>query len=118
MKKLIVAVVLLTGCAGANYRPLVDMQGVDGSRYESDLNACQGYAGQVAGAGTQAAVGAAIGAGLSALLAAAGGRGYDRNASARVGAVAGAATGAGSGETDQRNVVRRCMSQRGYRVLQ
>ena len=49
------AVSLLSGCAatsGANYRPIVDTQGVDFNRYESDLRACQGYATQTASAGS------------------------------------------------------------------
>jgi len=117
MKKLLVLVFVLSGCAGANYRPLVDTQGVDMNRYETDLSACQAYAGQVAGAATQAAIGAGIGAALSLALAAIGGNNYDRSRSAAAGALLGAAAGAGSGETDQHNVIRRCMAGRGYRVL-
>lgn len=121
MKKLVaVFTIFLTACAGANYRPLIDTAGVDMNRMEGDLAQCQQYAGQVSGAATQAAVGAAIGAGLSALLAGVGGgrNRFDMGATARIGAVGGAASGAASGETDQRNIVRRCMAQRGYRVLQ
>lgn len=121
MKRFIViACVFLTACAGATYRPMVDTQGMDMNRYESDLAACQQYAGQVSGAATQAAVGAAIGAGLSALLAGVGGgrNRFDMGATARIGAVGGAVAGAGQGETDQRNIIRRCLAGRGYRVLQ
>lgn len=109
----------LTGCAnsGANYRPLVDSQGVDMARYEGDLRDCQQYATQVAGAAENAAIGAAVGAIFGAVLAAAAGSRYDRHATARVGAVTGAAAGAAEGETDQRNIIRNCMSGRGYRVL-
>ena len=67
--------VALGACAGPNYRPMIDAQGVDLNRYEADLAQCQQYAGQVAGAATQAAIGAGIGALLSGALAATGGRG-------------------------------------------
>lgn len=118
---LLIAVTFIqAGCAhgGANYRPLIDTQGADLSRLERDLSECQAYARQVAGAADQAAAGALIGAALGAVLAAAAGSRYDRGASARVGAVSGIVGGAAQGETDQRSVVRNCMSGRGYRVLQ
>lgn len=114
----IALVLTLTACAGANYRPLVDSQGVDMNRYESDLQNCQQYAGQVGGAGENAAIGAGIGAALSFALAAIGGNRYDRGRSAAGGALLGAVSGAGAGENSQRDVIRRCMSGRGYRVLQ
>ncbi len=112
----------LAACAntGANYRPLIDTQNgaVDMNKYESDLQQCQQYAGQVAGAATQAAAGAVIGAVFGAILASAAGRGYDRGATTRAAAVTGAAGGAAQGETDQRDIIRRCLGGRGYVVLQ
>lgn len=112
----------VTGCAtrgtGQAYRPLVDTKNVNTTNYEVDLRECQQYAAQVAGAAEQAVAGAAGGAVLGALLAAAGGRRYSRSKSAAVGAVAGAAGGAASGEQNQRSVITRCLSGRGYRVLQ
>lgn len=124
MRKILTLCVLAligVGCAsttGVNYRPIVDTQGVDLNRYEMDLRACQTYATQTSGAGESAAVGAVGGAVLTGLLAAAGGKNYDKGASARMGAVAGAAGGAASGETSQRNIIRRCLAGRGYKVLQ
>ena len=108
----------LSGCAGANYRPLVDNKGVDMNRYEADLGECQQYAHQLSGAGESAAGGAVAGAIFGALLAAAAGKNYDRGATARVGALTGAVSAGSQGETDQHNVIRTCMSGRGYRVLQ
>lgn len=120
MKRLlsIILCIALTGCAGASYRPLIDSAGVDMNRYEADLSTCQNYAGQVAGAADHAAIGAGIGAALGFALAAIGGRGYDRGRSAAASGLLGAASGAGAGESSQRDVIRRCMSGRGYRVLQ
>ena len=109
-----------TGCAnmGANYRPIVDNKGVDLNRYEVDLQECQAYATQTAGAGESAAAGAAAGALFGAVLAAAAGRNYSRSSSAGVGAVSGAASAGASGENNQRNIIRRCLAGRGYKVLQ
>lgn len=114
-------VLSLGGCAapgGAHYRPIVDTKGVDLNRYEADLRECQSYATQTAGAAESAATGAAAGALFGAVVAAAGGRSYNRTSSAGIGAVTGAAGAGLQGETDQRNIIRRCLSGRGYRVLQ
>lgn len=113
-------VVSVGGCAtgGANYRPVVDNKGVDLNRYEVDLRECQTYATQTAGAGESAAAGAAAGAVLGAVLAAAAGRGYSRSSTARVGAVTGAVGAGAEGENNQRNIIRRCLAGRGYKVLQ
>jgi uncharacterized protein YcfJ len=109
----------LSACAGPNYRPIVDMQGVNGAAYEADLKDCQSYATQTAGAADSAAAGAVAGALLGALLgAAAGGNGRFNSHMAQVGAVSGAVGAGAQGETNQRDIVRRCMAGRGYRVLQ
>ena len=114
------AVSMLAACAntGPAYRPLIDSKGVDFNRYEADLRDCQNYAAQVSGAAERAATGALVGALFGAALAAAAGSGYSRNSSAAVGAVSGMAGGAAGGERDQRNVIRRCLNNRGYSVLQ
>ena len=114
MRKLLIAALLLSGCS--HYRPLVDSQGVDMNRYEADLRDCQGYAQQVAGAGTNAAVGAAVGAGLSYALSRI--LGGNTNAGIKAGALIGGASGGAAGAESEMNVIRRCMSGRGYRVLQ
>jgi len=119
-KCLSVILIFLVGCAGANYRPMIDMRGgsVDANRYESDLRECQQYASQTAGAADKAVVGAVAGALFGAVLAAAAGSNYDRGATARVGAVTGAVGGGAQGENDQRSIIRRCLAGRGYSVLQ
>ena len=113
------AIALLAGCAtapgGANYAPMVDTGHRIGV-YEQDLAECQQYAQRVAGAGEGAAAGAVGGAIVIGLLSAVlGGGGHGRWAAA--GAVAGGLQGAGAGEANQRAVVVRCMSGRGYQVL-
>lgn len=117
---LFACLVMLVGCAhtGAGYRPLVDTQGVDMNQYERDLRDCQGYAQQTVNAGQGAVIGAVAGAVLGALLAGVAGSGYSKGRSARVGAVAGAVGAGAEAESGQRDVIRRCMAGRGYRVLQ
>jgi outer membrane lipoprotein SlyB len=115
-------IVALAGCAtsqgtGAQYRPIVDLKGLDSGKYEADLRDCQSYAAQVDGAGQQAANVAVAGAVFGALLAAAAGGGYSRNRHAAVGALSGGAAGAAAGERDQRSVIARCLAGRGYSIL-
>lgn len=107
---------LLMGCAGATYRPIVDTQGLDMNRYEADLQSCQQYAKQTTDGPNSAAIGAVAGAALGSVLA--GVVGGDRRASASIGAIEGGVLGGASGETSQRNIIRRCLAGRGYRVLQ
>jgi hypothetical protein len=54
--------VLLTACAGAEVRPIVDMNGVNEARYEKDLAECQEYVKEASGMGGTAAEGAGAGA--------------------------------------------------------
>ncbi len=54
--------VLLTACAGAEVRPIVDMKDVNGTRYEKDLAECQEYVKEASGMGGTAAEGAGAGA--------------------------------------------------------
>ena len=112
---------LLSGCAattGANYRPIIDSKNVDFNRYEADLKECQAYATQTAGAAESAAAGALAGAILGGVLAAAAGSRYSRTSTARVGAVSGAVGAGVEGERNQRTIINRCLSGRGYKVLQ
>lgn len=116
LSSLVVAVTV--GCAGANVRPLVDMKGVNEATYENDLKDCQNYAQQQSGMGETAAKGAGAGAVVGGLLGlVTGGNGSGIAQAAGAGAVIGAAGGAFSGNQAQEAVVKRCLSGRGYRVL-
>lgn len=110
------ATVLLHGCA--TYRPLVDRRSVSSPRqYEQDLHDCQRYAAQVS-PGQSAAAGALFGALLGAAISGAlGGNRYVTEHVAAVGAVQGAANGAAAGADAQIDIIRSCMSERGYAVL-
>ena len=111
-------VITTLGCAGANVRPLVDMKGVNDAAYEKDLQECQAYAKEQSGMGETAAKGAGAGAivgGLLGLVTGSNTTGIVQAAGA--GAVIGAAGGAFTGNQSQEAVVKRCLSGRGYKVL-
>lgn len=110
---LIALAALITGCA--SYRPIVDTYGQDMSRYEIDLSDCQAYAGKVSPGGN-AAAGAAIGALFGVAVSAIFGGQYMGEAAA-LGALQGGVGAGAQGAGSQMDIVRRCMSGRGYRVL-
>lgn len=115
---LIASAVLLTACAGAEVRPIVDMSGVNEARYEKDLAECQDYAKQATGMGGTAAKGAGAGAvvgGLLGLVTGSNKTGIVQSAGA--GAVIGGAGGAYKGNDSQEAVVKKCLVGRGYKVL-
>ena len=123
MKKLALAIMFvgMLFAACASYRPIVDMKGVDGERYEKDLVECQQYAEQINPAGS-AAGGAVIGAAFGAIIGGITGSLLgDTGAGVRYGAAYGAASGGASGAAvgaeSQINIIRNCMAGRGYKVL-
>ena len=110
--------VTAVGCAGADVRPIVDMKGVNEAVYEKDLQECQAYAKEQSGMGETAAKGAGAGAVVGGLLGlVTGGNKTGIVQAAGAGAVLGGAGGAFSGNQAQEAVVKRCLSGRGYRVL-
>jgi hypothetical protein len=108
--------VILNGCA--SYRPLVDARSVSSpQRYERDLRECQHYAAQVS-PGQSAVAGALFGALLGAAISGAlGGDRYVTEHIAAAAAVQGAANGAAGGADAQVQIIRNCMNDRGYDVL-
>jgi uncharacterized protein YcfJ len=108
----------LFGCAGSDVRPIVDMKGVNESKYESDLQDCQTIAKQQSGMGETAAKGAGAGAVVGGLLGlVTGGNKTGIVQAAGAGAVLGGAGGAYSGNNAQESIVKKCLSGRGYKVL-
>lgn len=108
-------ITLSAGCAGARHsKPVIDPAGVDMGQYQTDLAACEQIALQVqqkAGAG---AVGGAVVGGLVGSI-----FGDSRSAmkSAGAGAVVGGAKGGAATHREKAMVVKNCMRERGYRVL-
>ena len=104
----------LTGCA--SHKVIIDREGVDMSKYDHDLAACQSYAEEVATgeeAGKGAVGGAVIGGAIGVIL---GGR-RGAETLAGVGAVSGAARGGGHADREKDQVVKNCLRGRGYKVL-
>jgi outer membrane lipoprotein SlyB len=106
------------GCAGRDAvgGPIVDMKGVNPASYQRDLSECQQYATQV-GVGDKAMVGAAAGAVVGGLVGAAAGDSDTAKRSAGGGAVLGGASGVAKGLGEKDAVVKNCLRNRGYAVL-
>ncbi len=107
--------VLLGGCA-SKQRIIIDQQGTDMSLYQRDLAECRQYAEQVP-TGEEAAKGAAGGAILGAAIGAIFGDSRTAARGAGAGAVTGGARGAGKAGNEKDRVVKNCLRNRGYRVL-
>ena len=108
---LFLALALCAGCASK--KPIIDTAGVDMDQYERDLADCEQIATQVDTGGTaakSAAAGAAIGAALGAVWG-------DVGTSAAGGAVSGGAGGLLSADEEKARVIKNCMRNRGYAVL-
>ncbi|HEY0523373.1 MAG TPA: glycine zipper family protein [Stellaceae bacterium] len=110
---------ILAGCAGGD--PVIDTRGVDQTRYRQDLADCRTYTDSVS-TGGRAASGAAgtalLGAALGAVTGAVTG---DPGAGAAIGAgtggIFGGASGAGNAAGEKGTIVRNCLRNRGYAVL-
>ncbi len=113
MKKLLVGLLVLAGCAN---EPIVDTKGVNPAQYQQDLAECREYAARV-DTGTAAATGAAVGAAVGGVLGAVIGDSDDAQRGAGVGAVSGGTNAALSAEERKRRVLYNCLRQRGYKVL-
>ena len=108
------AVLLIAGCASRNI--IIDPQGVNMAQYNQDLNECTALAEQV-DVGRQTAGRALAGAAVGAAIGAAVGNSDTAQRGAGAGAVAGGARGAGQATTEKQVVVRNCLRNRGYSVL-
>lgn len=108
----------LTGCATTDEinKPIVDMKGVNRQQYQSDLSDCSQYANQVA-TGAKAGAGAVGGAVVGGALGAVFGGGSGAGEGAAAGAVVGGARGVGKGVQERSSVIKNCLRNRGYSVL-
>lgn len=116
------AVLLTSGCAngyggyGAPKKIIIDTQGVNMNAYYQDLADCENYARQidVASETTEGVVeGAVVGGVIGAVL----GNHETAERSAGAGAVLGGVKGNKRARHEQERIVRRCLSGRGYNVL-
>ena len=104
---------ILAGACASHPEPIIDMQGVDESALAADWSDCAAYSEEVI-----IAKGAARGATGGAVAgAAAGAIGGDVAAGAGYGAIWGATRSTTDGAREKQRVFKRCLSGRGYRVL-
>ncbi|MBT8434742.1 MAG: glycine zipper family protein [Gammaproteobacteria bacterium] len=110
----IVAIIFASGCAANRSKPIIDPDSVDMEIYQYDLAECEQIAEQVdQKAGSGAVGGAIVGGVIGAIVG-------DSNAvkrSAGVGGVLGGVKGAGATEREKSKVVKNCLRNRGYTVL-
>ena len=114
---------MLLGCVGCRgverltgQEPIVDMRGVNVAQFEQDLTECRLYADQVP-VGRQAATGAVAGAATGAVVGAVIGDSRTASRGAGVGAATGTLRGTAGGLQDRQRVLRNCLRNRGYAVL-
>jgi outer membrane lipoprotein SlyB len=119
---LTLVVVIASGCAngyrgyGGPKEIIIDTKGVDLNAYYDDLGDCEQYARNV-DVGAETTEGAVAGAVLGGVLGAVLGNSDNAQRSAGAGAVVGGVKGNRSARHEQERIVRRCLSGRGYRVL-
>jgi outer membrane lipoprotein SlyB len=105
----------LSGCA--RNRIIIDRQGVDMAAYDHDLAECRAYANESGGTGAEAAKGAVGGAVIGGAIGAAVGNGGTAEKLGGAGAVVGAVRGARKSRAEKLQIVKNCLSGRGYKVL-
>ena len=106
---------LLVACAGKD-RIIIDEAQSDMTRYPEDLAQCEQYADQVSVA-AEAGTGAVVGAVVGGLVGAAVGNSRDAQRAAGAGAAIGGAKGTGQGVRERQQVIKNCLRNRGYKVL-
>ena len=113
--KSLVCFLFLTTAACANREQvIIDPNGVDMGKYQQDLDACR----QIAeGVDQKAGGGAVAGAVVGGLVGAALGNSGTAGRMAGAGAVVGGASGVGATAQEKDQVVKNCMRNRGYSVL-
>ena len=110
----LIVIVSVTGCASKKI--IIEKEGVDMSRYEQDLDSCKQYAEEV-DTGSQLASGAVGGAVIGGAVGAILGGRRSAGKLAAVGGVTGAARGGSSASQEKSVVIKNCLRNRGYKVL-
>ena len=102
------------GCAARRADVVIDPAGVDMGRYQQDLAQCQQIAQQVRHHAVGGAVGGAVvGGAVGGIV----GNGETAERGAGVGAVLGVARGARATQREKQLVIKNCLRERGYKVL-
>ena len=111
---IIVAITFASGCAANRSKPIIDPDSVDMELYQYDLAECEQIAEQVEQKAGSSAVGGAVVGGLIGAIV---GDSDSAARSAGVGGVLGGVKGAGKTERERSQVVKNCLRNRGYTVL-
>lgn len=111
---LVVSLALVSGCAHRGSDVVIDPKGVDMYTYQQDLAECTELAEQVR---QKAGEGAVKGAVVGGLIGAVVGNQRSVEKAAGVGAVAGGAKGASTTSKEKLQVIKNCLRNRGYQVL-
>lgn len=109
----IITTLILTGCA-QHAQIIIDPKGVDMNAYYTDLTECQNLADQVESQIAEGVIGGAVvGALFGAII---GGR---RTAvtTGQMGALSGALSAGGKEHYQREKVIRNCLNNRGYQIL-
>jgi uncharacterized protein YcfJ len=106
----LLGITITAGCAGSG-KPVIDPAGVDMEQYNIDVAECEQIAEQVDQQVVEGAAGGAVVGGLIGAITGNTARG------AGVGAVAGGAKGVGSTNKEKSRVVKNCLRNRGYQIL-
>ena len=105
---------LLGGCSAKSSKPVIDPAGVDMAQYDIDVGECEQIAQQVEQkAGEGAAEGAVVGGLIGAIV----GGSDSALVGAGVGAVGGGASGSADTQREKSTVVKNCLRNRGYKIL-
>jgi uncharacterized protein YcfJ len=114
-----ILILSISGCAnmGANYRPIIDSKVINRAKYEQDLKECQEFAKEAPSGMDGVIAGAVVGTLIGAAVGGSTGNSYIRNSTMNYGGTYGALSGGASAEGTQRNIIKRCLTGRGYSVL-
>ena len=110
---LIISLVSVTGCA-RRAQIIIDPYGVDMARYQQDLAECQHLSRQVESKVGEGIVGGAIVGAIAGSII--GGNGT-ADTTAKLGALSGGLQGGASTKQERMRVVKNCLRNRGYQVL-
>lgn len=110
----VLSLIGVAACAGRRSDVVIDPAGVDMARYQHDLRECEEIAQQVRGRAAGGAVGGAVvGGAIGGILGGSDGAGRG----AGVGAVTGVARGGAATHRERQLVIKNCLRNRGYSVL-
>lgn len=107
-------ILTINGCVTRGQDVIIDPAGVDMQRYQNDLAQCEQIAEQVRSkTGSRATGGAVVGGLIGSVV----GDSDTAKKGAGVGAISGAARGARATRYERLKVIKNCLRNRGYRVL-